>query len=252
MALSVLMYHHVLDENGAISISKNDFAAQMKMLANAGYHSASPDELLAYKKGLTNLPKKSVLITFDDGWRDNYFYAYPILKKYGLRATIFLVTGWIEKASEQKANFIPAQHEKAKQIAPQNPGAVFLNWDEIAQMSDIISFHSHTHGHSDGYFGDMDLASDLALCKQTMKKRLGIDDKHLCWPRGIYDDSSLKIAKDAGYSVFYTTKRGTNIPDENTDEIKRIAVKNSTSWLAKTLFIYRNELLAKIYSKIKK
>ena len=53
------------------------------------------------------------------------------------------------------------------------------------------------NGHTDGYFGKLDLADDIGLCKQTIKKRLGFDDVHLCWSRGAYDENSIKIAKDA-------------------------------------------------------
>ena len=95
MSISVLMYHHVLENDGTIAISQKNFEAQMKMLAKGGYTTITPDELLAYKQGKITLPKKSVLITFDDGWRNNYIYAYPILKKYGLKATIFLITSWM-------------------------------------------------------------------------------------------------------------------------------------------------------------
>lgn len=252
MSVSVLMYHHVLETDGAITISAEHFDAQMKMLAQKGYNTITPTELLEYKQGKITLPKKSVLITFDDGWRNNYIYAYPILKKYGLKATIFLVTGWIEEASKKPSAFEPVPHQLAKQIAPERPGAVFLNWDEIDKMSDVFSFHSHTHGHTDGYFGKLDLYADLMLCRDTMKKRLGFDDVHLCWPRGIYDTSSLQIAKNAGYSVFYTTKRGANLSDNDTEHIKRIAIKNSTFWLQKTLFIYCNDMLSQLYSLIKK
>ena len=251
MSISVLMYHHVLENDGFIAISQKNFEAQMKMLANDGYTTITPDELLAYKQGKITLPKKSVLITFDDGWRNNYIYAYPILKKYGLKATIFLITSWIEEASKQPLAFEPACHEKAKILAKERPGAVVLNWDEIEAMSDVFSFHSHTHGHTDGYFGKLDLADDIGLCKQTIKKRLGFDDVHLCWPRGMYDENSIKIAKDAGYKVLYTTKRGANLSDNECEHIRRIAIKNSTFWLKKTLFIYCNDTLSRLYSLIK-
>ena len=130
MSVSVLMYHHVLENDGAIAISQKNFEAQMKMLAKGGYTTITPDELLAYKQGKITLPKKSVLITFDDGWRNNYIYAYPILKKYGLKATIFLITSWIEEASKQPLAFEPACHEKAKILAKERLGAVVLNWGE--------------------------------------------------------------------------------------------------------------------------
>ena len=69
------------------------------------------------------------------------------------------------------------------------------------------------NGHTNGYFGKLDLADDIWLCKQTIKKRLGFDDVHLCWPRGTYDENSIKIAKDAGCKVLYTTKRRANLSD---------------------------------------
>lgn len=147
--------------------------------------------------------------------------------------------------------FEPIEHEKAKIAAKERPGAVVLNWDEIGAMSDVFSFHSHTHGHTDGYFGKLDLADDIGLCRETIKKRLGFDDVHLCWPRGVYDENSMQIAKNAGYSVLYTTERGGNFADNDTERIKRIAIKNSAFWLKKTLFIYCNDTLLKLYSLVK-
>ena len=89
MSVSVLMYHHVLKRGGFIASSAEDFALQMRFLAEAGYKTLTMGEFIAYKKGQLAVPKKSVLITFDDGWKDNYVYAYPILREFGLRATIF-------------------------------------------------------------------------------------------------------------------------------------------------------------------
>ena len=112
MSISVLIDKHVIEKKQKNKKKQKNFEAQMKMLAKGGYTTITPDELLAYKQGKITLPKKSVLITFDDGWRNNYIYAYPILKKYGLKATIFLITSWIEEASKQPLAFEPACHEK--------------------------------------------------------------------------------------------------------------------------------------------
>ena len=252
MSVSVLMYHHILPKSSFITSSVSEFEEQMAYLASAGYKTLSAQEFMAYKKGELKVSKKSVLITFDDGWRDNFYYAYAILKRYNLRATIFLVTGWIDKASENKSEFIPSTHSECKKLAPINPSAVILNWDEVEKMKDVFDFHSHTHGHSDGYFGHSDFASDLAKCRQSIKERLGFDDTQLCWPRGKYDDEKLRIAKSLGYELFYTTKRGINKADGALDDVRRVAVKKGAAWLKKTLFIYQNDILGSLYEKIKK
>ena len=74
----------------------------------------------------------------------------------------------------------------------------------------------------------------------------------LCWPRGIFDENLLNIAKSVGYKAFFTTQRGINRADNNLNFIKRIAVKKDEKWLKKSLFIYRNDILGGIYSWVKK
>lgn len=255
MSITVLMYHHVLPKSGFIASSLSEFESQMKFLSQNGYKTLSSDEFLKFKKGELKLPKKSVFITFDDGWRDNYYYAYPILKRYGLNATLFLVTSWIEKASEQnalrKAEFRALSHKEAKQKAISEPASLFLNWDEVEKMKDVFDFHSHTNGHDDAYFGNLRFEDDIFACKKIIKDRLGFDDAHLCWPRGQYDENKLQAAKQIGYKIFYTTKRGINKPDNNLKYIKRVAVKKDAKWLKKTLFIYQNDILGSFYSALK-
>lgn len=252
MSVSVLMYHHILPKSSFISSSVSEFEAQMSYLAHSGYKALSLNEFFLYKKGELKVPKKSVLITFDDGWRDNFYFAYPILKRYKLKACIFLVTSWIEKASQKSAEFRPSLHSECKKLVPSEPSCVLLNWDEIAQMSDICDFASHTHTHGDSYFGSYEFSKDLDLCKKTMKDRLNIDDSVLCWPRGKFDLQMLNIAKSAGYELFFTTKRGINRPDGICDDVRRIAIKNGARWLKKTLFIYQNDLFGALYGLFRK
>ena len=92
MSVPVLMYHHVLEKSGFIASSVDEFRSHMKFLAENGYKTLSVNEFIAYKKGELEVPKKSVCITFDDGWMDNYIYAYPIVKEFGLKANIFIIT----------------------------------------------------------------------------------------------------------------------------------------------------------------
>lgn len=113
MSIPVLMYHHILPQKGFIASSVDEFEAQMKYLHEKGYKTLTSSEFRDFMLGTKSF-KKAVFITFDDGWRDNYIYAYPILKKYGLKATIFVVTKWIEEASKKAYEFEPIQHNKAK------------------------------------------------------------------------------------------------------------------------------------------
>ena len=117
MSVPVLMYHHVLSQDSFIASSIKNFDEQMKYLYENGWKTLSIDEFYQYKLGKLKLPKKSVFITFDDGWRDNFIYAYPILKKYNLRATLFVVTQWIEKASiSDECEYIEKKHNECKKI----------------------------------------------------------------------------------------------------------------------------------------
>ena len=112
-----LMYHHVSENNG---VSTGIFVKQIEMLKDMNTFKFEEIEKLNRK-----LPKNSVLITFDDGYLDNYTNAYPILKKYNMKATIFLNTAYI------------------------NTDPLYLNWTQIKEMynSGLIDFQLHTHSH---------------------------------------------------------------------------------------------------------
>lgn len=250
MSVIVLMYHHILPENSFIASSTNEFEKQMSFLANNNYTTLTSEEFIGFKNG-KKVPNKSVFITFDDGWRDNFFYAYPILKKYNLKATIFLVTEWVEKSSERKKDFTPLEHNMAKLAIKQNTSSVILNWNEIEKMKDVFDFHSHSHSHRDFYFRKYNWDEELEISQTILKKRLGIKSNHFCWPRGIYDINLINKAKKY-YDILYTTKRGINLPDKRLNEIKRIAAKKNDKWLKKQIFIFNNPILGYIYSKIKK
>lgn len=252
-SIPVLMYHHILPQNGFVTSSIEEFTDQMAYLANNHWHTLTSNEFLQYKLGLYNPPKKSVFITFDDGWKDNYIYAYPILKRFGLKATLFIVTEWIEKASEKKSNnFILLDHKQYKSSVIENVEEVILSWDDIEKMSDVFDFHSHTHTHRDNYFSSQSWENELIYSRNIIKIRLGFEDLHLCWPRGKYDELLIKQAQDIGYKILYTTKRGVNISDNNTTEIKRIATKKSLAWIRKILFLYSNSHLGTVHSFLKK
>ncbi len=248
----VLMYHHVLSSDSFIASSVENFEKQMQYLVQNGWKTLTSDEFLKYKTKQIKLPKKSVLITFDDGWRDNYIYAYPILKKYNLKATLFVVTQWIEEASISKdCEYIEKNHKECKRIAPVNPREVLCNWNELKEMQDVFDIHSHTHTHRDKYFGDFSWEEEFKKSKKLLQDRMGIISSHLCWPRGKYNNHLIQKAKENRFDILYSTKRGINLADNSLVEIKRLAVKKDEKWLKKNLFIFSNTFLGKLYSLLK-
>jgi len=250
MSVPVLMYHHVLSKDSFIATGIDNFEKQMAFIAK-NYKTLTSEEFKEFKKGEISVSKNSVLITFDDGWRDNLELAYPILKKFNLKATLFIVTGWVDKASEKEYSFVERNHSECKRIVKERPNEVILNWTQVENMQDVFDIHSHTHFHRDDYFGKILLEEELVLSKEKIKQNLGKNTTHLCWPRGVYNNKDIQLAKKIGYEVLYTTKRGINKPDNKLDEIKRISVKKDEKWLKKQLFIFKNDVLGSIYSKVK-
>lgn len=92
----VLMYHHVTPEGGSLSCSVRNFDSQLKALVKRGYHTLTAEQFARFLKG-EPVPEKSVVLTFDDGYLNNFVYAHPILQKYNLHALMFLITKHIHE-----------------------------------------------------------------------------------------------------------------------------------------------------------
>jgi peptidoglycan/xylan/chitin deacetylase (PgdA/CDA1 family) len=255
----VLMYHHVNNHKGdMVTITPETFEMQMHYLNKAGYKTLNTGELISHINGTLQLNEKSVMVTFDDGWIDNYVFAYPVMKKYGIKATIFLVTSWIDNAGNAghvNDSDIPT-HEESSSLLMKNKGQkVVLNWDMIREMkeSGLVEFHSHTQNHMKcHHLNGNDLLEEVQQSKKRIEGRLGSDCTCLCWPMGRYNDLAVKTAEEAGYKALFTTNYG--VVNENSDlfAIQRIAVKDSNVWFRKSMTIYTNAILSGLYLRLKK
>lgn len=146
-AYPVLKYHRVCDEvSDVISISPNLFEEQLVTLKKLGFRSVFLSELkeLIYNR---RSKERVVAITFDDGFFDNYKYAFPILKKHGFKATIFLTTSFIKDALENSAQRVSP--DALSDAVLRSDFSSFLNWDQVKEMrsSGIVEFEPHTHFH---------------------------------------------------------------------------------------------------------
>ena len=184
----ILEYHKINDRTkDDYTVSTADFAAQMDALKEDGYTTISVLDFLRAKKGKQELPEKPVIVTFDDGYSDNYTEALPILEKRGMKATLFMVTNDIGL-----------------------PG--YLTWDQLHDMEKRgIELGSHTANHLPLTEMTLDEARDEAKKSKLQMEWKGFKTIFvLSYPNGKYDKFMPKILKEEEYLAAVTGDAGLN------------------------------------------
>lgn len=264
-SIPIFNYHHVCKHRGLVTVLPETFDDQMLYLADNGYHSVTPDELADFISNGAPLPEKSVMLTFDDGYLDNYVYAYPILKKYGLRATLFCITDWIGDGARRNRQEAASQCQDhvdcALTIRAGKKDDVMLRWSEIEDMmkDNVFYVHSHTHTHARWDKAGLPpiaqvsaLDQDLLKSKEVLNSRLGIDSKHLCWPQGFFNEDYVHAATEAGFEYLYTADRHIVETGGNPLKIGRIGTNDQAgTWFAAQLWIYSRPTVAKWYNRLR-
>ena len=201
----VLNYHQVEQKNGnPLTLWPDQFEAQMAYLADEGYTTITIDEMMDALDHGTPLPEKPVIITFDDGYADNYEYAYPILKKYGFKATIFLIYDF--------TNAYPN----------------YLTWEQIDEMkqSGLIRFESHTMTHAN--LAELDSADELrheiADSHDLLSEKIGYDMHYIAYPGGRVNPEIEEMTRAAGYRGGFTVHYGLSTPAEGRYQMDRIPI----------------------------
>ena len=251
------MYHHVMPGFSELNITIEIFEEQVSGLKKKGWKTLDGEEFLYLMNHPEESRKKCVLITFDDGFVDNYIYAYPVLKKYKMKAMLFVATDFITDLDIKRDNFKALPHKEIWRVAfSERKHEVMCTWKELREMEQegVFDIQSHGHTHRIPEFiniGDfLFLEEDLKSSKMLIKKYINKEPLHLAWPKGVYNDKSIEIAKKLGFKALYTTQRGANLYD--TFHIRRLAVKcKGFGWLDKRLKIYSSSLLSKIYYRIR-
>ncbi len=207
--IPVLNYHQINDRDvNALTVRTDQFEAQMQYLAEHGYHTITPAELTDAWDNGTPLPDKPVIITFDDGYVDNYKNAYPILQKYNLKATIFLVSDFLGTYPN------------------------YLTWDEAAEMqaSGLIDFESHTLSHEElDKLSDEEMQHQLVDSKHALEWHLQKNIKYLAYPCGDYTQKVQDATRDAGYRAAFTVHLGYAEKDKPQYKLDRVPIFGGTS-----------------------
>ncbi|MBI5492923.1 MAG: polysaccharide deacetylase family protein [Deltaproteobacteria bacterium] len=266
--LPVLMYHHVSPREGdMVTVTPRTFEAQMRHIKDAGYRTLALGEVLAFIEGRLDIKEKAVAVTFDDGYLDNYVYAFPALLSYGIKAAVFAVTGWVEKATEANASIDkealieefkskPPSHSETKLLIEKGfHNRAVVDWEMAEEMeeSGLVEFHSHTVSHKscDRITGG-ELLIELKGSKEALEARLKKPCDYLCWPKGRYVAKSVEMAKEAGYRGVFTTGHGIVKRGSDPFAIQRIVVKDKVQWLKSRLKVYTSPLISELYIRMKK
>jgi peptidoglycan/xylan/chitin deacetylase (PgdA/CDA1 family) len=198
--LRVLMYHRVTHSPARLAVTEAAFAAQQRFLA-ARYHVIGLEELLAHTRSGKALPPNAVLLTFDDGYRDNLELAKPILDKYGHPATVFVPTKFIGTDE-------PLPHDSCQSPAPT------LSWDELRELAGSFSVGSHAVSHQVlSRLSLTDAAAELKFSRQTLERELGRPVTAFSYPKGSigdFNNATQRLAARAGYELVFTTLPGIN------------------------------------------
>ncbi len=224
-----LCYHNVVPDvdnrvliDHTAPVSVPELKEHFDWLKNNGYTVVSVNDILKAKANNTPLPPKSVLLSFDDGYRSFYEIAYPMLKSYGYTAFLSLETGWLETPANEPVNYGGDA---------QLPRSMFLDWDQIKEMADsgIVELASHSHSLHEGHQGNpqgiqlpsgahrwYDPKTGTYESIEAFKERVRNDWKHssdiiyektghrprvAVWPYGRYNQVGVEAAREAGYDL---------------------------------------------------
>ncbi len=216
-----LTYHKVAELPSGACVQCNyvrpqAFVRQLRFLRAAGYQSISFAQYLAYRRGEGQLPRRPIVISFDDGYKSNFEVALPILHRFGFTATVFLVAGMLGGTNRWDPDDV------------QEP---LLNQDEVRLMEGAgTEFQSHTHTHQ-----RLTTIPRAQALRELWESRLLLEDvvgapvSVIAYPWGDHDDAVCQLASDAGYRAGVSMRRRTNFDRTPLFELCRIGIDDQTT-----------------------
>ncbi len=209
----ILLYHYVEynhDPNDTIrmglTVTPFWLERQLQFLRSNNYVTVSPAQLVAAVNSGRTLPPKSVMLTFDDGYRDFYTDAYPLLLKYKAKATIFVIPGFLDRP-----NFMYTR--QLQEIATQSSG--------------LITIGAHTVHHAALTSEKTTKAWDEVYgSKEGLEKIIGRKVEVFAYPYGFFNQETIKIVRRSGFTIAMSTIFGTTESRENLFYLPRIRVGN--------------------------
>ncbi|MGL4772169.1 MAG: polysaccharide deacetylase family protein [Clostridium sp.] len=204
-----VLYYHSVDpsESNEVIISPEKLKQQLQYIVDSGYYPITLTQLYDHLTNNKAIPEKSILITFDDGYMDNYTNAFPILKELDIKATIFVISDVIDNGYN-------------------------LSTEQIKEMDYYgIDIASHTGSHPNLLNLNYDQQLDeIKRSKEKLESILGKEVTSFAYPYGDYNADSIKAIKESGYKMAFTTNRGLADRNDSLLELDRIYVSSKYSF----------------------
>lgn len=213
-ALPIIMYHSLADtEDTPYAVSPERFEKDLIYLRQAGYTTVVMREVVDYVDGKGTLPEKPVMLTFDDGYYNNYYYAFPLLKKYGCQMVLSPIGRCIDAFSEHADTHLAYS---------------YVTWSQLREMtrSGLVEIGNHSYdlhqntasqqglrkkqGETEAAYRER-LCGDVGWMQQRFFAALGTAPLTLTYPFGFYSRETLPLAKDLGFRAALTCEAGTNL-----------------------------------------
>ncbi len=211
----ILMYHYLSAPPANadryridLSVVPDRFAAHLDRIQAEGYTTISFYDLVAHLVQGMPLPDKPLILTFDDGYRDNYENALPLLVQHHMKATFFVITDFIDEERSE-----------------------YLTWDMAREMLAAgMSIESHSRNHATLRKRDNDyLVWQILGSLETIEYELGVRPRFISYPAGEYDQATIDIVRAANYWAGITTRQGVIQSSAALFELQRVRIRGSTT-----------------------
>lgn len=184
--IPVLTFHSIDESGSVISTNRETFRRQMKFLREAEYNVVSLKKLAKGLKENADFSPKTIVLTFDDGFRNFYTEAFPVLEEHGFVATIFLVTDYCGKLNDWEGNWAMSKPQE------------LLSWSEIEELSKRgIEFGAHTLTHPNlTKISAKEIEREIAESKAAIEEHLGVEAATFAYPYGIFNEQVKQIVQN--------------------------------------------------------
>lgn len=246
-SVPILIYHNVLDADearrealsaNAPVLSPEAFESNLTHLQREGYETVTLEEIADFVDGRGSLPSKPVAITFDDGWEGVYRCAYPLLAKYKMKATVFVIASQVQDPQRRQ----PFTTERL----------TMLDWDQVREMdaSGLIDVQSHTYdlhrrSSSDAVPSDYPVAvsklmvggavetdaayrqrlgDDFDAAEREFRAELNRKPRFVAWPYGAYNSVVVETARSHGYVGTLTTDYGVDAAGDDLLRLRLVSL----------------------------